>query len=85
MPRVDRTTAVPAPPPAAAPMTAPFLPPTSAPMMAPPAAGAPILSASFFFVAAAVRATGAVLMRVAFVVAARRQRIEIAPRRARGP
>src|SRR5439155_15953415 len=60
LPRVASTTAVPPPPPAAAPIAAPFLPPTRAPMTAPPAAGAPISSASFFFVAGAVRPTEAV-------------------------
>ena len=45
-------------------------------MIAPPAAGAPILSASFFFVAGAVRPTARGLDRVALVVAARRQRVE---------
>ena len=63
LPRVERTTAVPAPPPIAVPMAAPFLPPAIAPMIAPPAAGAPIVAASFFLVAAAVRPTDAVSIR----------------------
>ena len=62
LPRVERTTAVPAPPPAAVPIAAPFLPPTSAPMSAPPAAPPPISSASFFFVPGAVRPTADVRM-----------------------
>ena len=57
LPRVDSTTAVPAPPPAAVPIAAPFLPPTSAPMIAPPAAPPPISSASFLCVFSAVRPT----------------------------
>ena len=59
LPRVDSTTAAPAPPPAAVPITAPFLPPISAPMIAPPAAGAAISRASFFLVPGAVRPTDA--------------------------
>src|SRR5258707_1244843 len=42
LPAVERTTAVPAPPPATAPIAAPLPPPMMAPMIAPPAAGAPI-------------------------------------------
>ena len=52
------------------------MPPTIPPMIAPPAAGAPIFSASSFFVAAAVRPTAVVLDLVALVVAARRERVE---------
>src|SRR6185436_11004787 len=63
LPRVERTTAVPAPPPVAAPIAAPLPPPTSPPTSAPPAAGTPILSASFCFVAGAVRPTVRVWMR----------------------
>src|SRR5438132_13683241 len=62
LPRVERTTAVPAPPPVAAPIAAPFLPPRRPPMIAPPAAGAPISSASFFFVAGATRLIAVVLI-----------------------
>ena len=60
LPRVDSTTAVPAPPPTAAPISAPFPPPASPPISAPPAAGAPIIIASFFFVDSAVRPMAAV-------------------------
>ena len=52
LPRVLRTTPVPAAPPIAAPLAAPSPPPTMPPMTAPPAAGIPILAASCFFVAA---------------------------------
>src|SRR5262249_30178932 len=62
-PRVDIPPGVRAPPPIAPPISAPFLPPAIAPMSAPPAAGAPISSASFFFVAGAVRPIAVVSMR----------------------
>jgi hypothetical protein len=54
LPRVERTTAVPAPPPTAAPMAAPFFPPVRAPTTAPPAAGNAIFAASSPLVAGAI-------------------------------
>src|SRR5215813_2539360 len=61
-PLVANTAAVPAPPPAAAPMAAPFPPPAIAPMAAPIAAPAPTLSASFFVPAAACAVKGSVVI-----------------------
>ncbi len=63
LPRVESTTAVPAPPPTAPPIAAPFLPPASAPITAPPTAGAAIFTASSPFVASARRLHVVVLMR----------------------
>lgn len=62
-PRVERTTAVPAPPPMAAPTAAPLPPPVMPPMMAPPAAGSAIVAASFSLPDGAIFVHVRVLMR----------------------